>query len=1015
MGSRGRSIRLRIYFLVAIPLVTMLGLFGDVAYTSVTNFINLDRAPNLIQDTGLPMAYFLSTLQAERRAAFVYQSDPTAANKAAYATTIGLTNSPNPSAYGLGSLIAAVNSPGTKGSTTPAESAAIGTLLTAVQGPQLNNLRQAVTANATPSLTAFEGYTQIIEDIPAVFKAQANSITSSGAATQGLGLISTINAREDLSEQDALLAGALSAHDLTPDERVAFTQAAGREQDDTLLYQGLLTTTEYNAFLSAYKGYDDSAAQAYQPTRTKIQQAVEAGLPFSALEAQGLNPVKWQTLNALISTANFQGGLATADALLAADRQLASSARTTVIFTGAIGLLGLLLTLIVTIWLARSINRRLTTLRRSALLLAQEQLPSVVSRLRRGESVDVAAEAPALRVGSDEIGQVGQAFDAVRQTAIASAVEEAKLRQGVNDVFRNLARRNQSLLQRQLTTLDQMERRASDPEALDDLFKLDHLTTRMRRHAEGLIILSGAPPGRGWSAPVRIIDVLRGAVSEVEDYARVQVSTQSKAALSGSAVTDVIHLLAELIENATSLSPPYTQVRVSGEAASNGFAIEIEDRGLGMKPERLAELNERLMNPPDVNPHNTEQLGLFVVGQLARRHGIQVTLRTSPFGGTSAVVLIPRRLVVDDAPAALTSGENTMLATGSPDPGLSPFSLSGAGNGNGSGAGNGHVNGNGQVNGNGNVNGYAGGQPGDGARNGSGPHSSGQYSSGQYGSAQYGANSSQYATGQHSDRQYGDGQYATGQYSDGQYATGQHSDRQYGDGQYATGQYSDRQYSDGQYATGQYSDGQYSTGGYTDGGNGNGAGSPPDLDTIQIDHGFMSGTRRPGGYPQAGAPGATGRPAAGNGSQRGRHSDEIPVVTGIPVSRDAAPPFDVFTPVSRADGYGPNVNDPESAGITTNQDAAYGNIGMSGEGYGSGGTDGGEHQGLPRRVRQASLAPQLRDSGVRGAGGASTAGVPAASAASLSDMRTTLSAMQRGWQQGRSQSAKDTEGNPHGT
>ena len=150
----------------------------------------------------------------------------------------------------------------------------------------------------------------------------------------------------------------------------------------------------------------------------------------------------------LIDTANFQGGLATADTLLAADRQLAASARTTVIFTGAIGLLGLLLTLIVTIWLARSINRRLTTLRRSALLLAQEQLPSVVSRLRRGESVDVAAEAPALRVGSDEIGQVGQAFDAVRQTAIASAVEEAKLRQGVNDVFRNLARRNQSLLQR---------------------------------------------------------------------------------------------------------------------------------------------------------------------------------------------------------------------------------------------------------------------------------------------------------------------------------------------------------------------------------------------------------------------------------------------------------------------------------------------------------------------------------------------------------------------------------------
>ena len=158
-------------------------------------------------------------------------------------------------------------------------------------------------------------------------------------------------------------------------------------------------------------------------------------------------------------------------------------------------------------------------------------------------------------------------------------------------------------------------------------------------------------------------------------------------------MTDVIHLLAELIENATSLSPPYTQVRVSGEAAGNGFAIEIEDRGLGMRPERLAELNDRLMNPPDVNPQNTEQLGLFVVAQLARRHGIRVTLRASPFGGTSAVVLIPRKLVVDDAPAALTSGGNQRPAAGGPDPALSPFSLSGAGNGNGSGNGNGHAGG----------------------------------------------------------------------------------------------------------------------------------------------------------------------------------------------------------------------------------------------------------------------------------------------------------------------------------
>ena len=316
-----------------------------------------------------------------------------------------------------------------------------------------------------------------------------------------------------------------------------------------------------------------------------------------------------------------------------------------------------------TILVGRGIIRRLGGLERNALQLAEVQLPDVVARLRRGENVDVNAEAPALRVGGDEIGRVGQAFDLVRQTAIRAAVEEARLRQGLNDVFRSLARRSQSLLHRQLTLLDQMERRASDPEALDDLFRLDHLTTRMRRHAEGLVILAGAPPGRGWSSPVRMVDVMRGAIAEVEDYARVSVATRSQAALAGSAVADVIHLLAELIENATTLSPPYTSVRVSGDTVANGFAIEVEDRGLGMSPPRLAELNDRLASPPEFNPSDSEQLGLFVVSQLAKRHGIRVTLKASPYGGTAAIVLIPRHLVVtEEAFRAGLPGEPASVA-----------------------------------------------------------------------------------------------------------------------------------------------------------------------------------------------------------------------------------------------------------------------------------------------------------------------------------------------------------------
>src|SRR6516164_2828006 len=645
MGSRGRSIRLRIYFLVAIPLITMLGLFAYVAYTSVTNWLNQDRAPNLIKATSEPMTNFVNVLQIERRAAVVYLSHPDPASRVVYMNAVTATETD------AVRLAAAFDSPGTKSSATADETAAIAKLTAQVNG--MTQLRTAVTAGKLAPLNAFVGYTNVIIGQGAVLVAAADSITNADGSRQGFGLISVVSVQEDVAEQDALMAGALARGALTAPDRVAFSQAAGRQQSDMLSAGALLTPGElkiYNTTLNSL------VPMALQKDLTTVQEAVPAGIPLTVMERQGLSSASWQALTSTWEKGSSTAGTDTASAVLDANQNVAIDAKRRVWATAALGAAGFILTLIVTILLARSINRRLTVLRRSATTLAEEQLPSVVARLRRGESVDVAAEAPPLRVGSDEIGQVGQAIDKVRQTAIRSAVEEARLRQGINDVFRNLARRNQSLLQRQLTTLDAMERRATDPDVLEDLFKLDHLTTRMRRHAEGLIILSGSPPGRSWSAPVRLIDVMRGAIAEVEDYARVTVASQSKAALAGTAVTDVIHLLAELIENATSLSPPFTQVRVSGEVVANGFAIEVEDRGLGMTPARLAELNERLASPPDLNPANTEQLGLFVVGQLARRHGISVTLRPSPYGGTTAVTLIPRQLIVDEGPAAITAG-----------------------------------------------------------------------------------------------------------------------------------------------------------------------------------------------------------------------------------------------------------------------------------------------------------------------------------------------------------------------
>jgi signal transduction histidine kinase len=962
MGSRGRSIRLRIYFLVAIPLVTMLGLFGYVAYSSVTNWLNLDRAPSLIRATSVPLTNFVSLLQAERRAAVVYLSEPNPANLNTFQAAITTTKNGEPT------LEAALNSPGTQNSTTAQETAAIGKMTADIMG--MTQLRAAVTASQLTPLDALAAYTKIIADQDTVFQAEASSITDSGASTQGLGLISAVNAREDLSEQDAVLAGALARGSLTGPDRVAFSQAVGRQQDDTLLYTALLTPAELKVFNTTMNSL---APTALQTDLTTVQQAVAAGTPLRAMEGLGLSPASWQLLTRTWQHANYNAATDAANAVLNIDQSLATSAKQRVWETGGIGAAGLILTLIVTILLGRSINRRLTVLRRSAVTLAEEQLPAVVARLRRGESVDIAAEAPSLRVGGDEIGQVGQAIDMVRQTAIRSAVEEARLRQGINDVFRNLARRNQSLLQRQLTVLDSMERRATDPDVLEDLFKMDHLTTRMRRHAEGLIILSGAAPGRAWSAPVKLIDVMRGAVAEVEDYARVTVSTQSKAALSGAAVTDVIHLLAELIENATTLSPPFTQVRVSGETVGNGFAIEIEDRGLGMAPQRMAELNERLANPPDLNPANTEQLGLFVVGQLARRHGITVTLRPSPYGGTTAVTLIPQRLIVEEGPAAITAG----------GPGT------------------------------------ASGMPADvsGAAYGSPNVSAGPYSYGPASPAD-----SQVPAG-FGGSFGGDGAYSPSYGPDGGYGS-------YGpDSGY--GSYG----SDGGYG------GSYAGNG-GNGGNGSAyqdspfpgyppapaapparpAPPPPDLDAWPVsDNPFGAG-----GGQSATRGNETGEAAPG--SRRGRHgASDVPVVTGVPVSRPTASAFDVFTPLHRSGRDGGAVPDgPGEASYAESYpnygSGSYGTAAHDPEGYDRAGDGGGhdegnpdsggaaDYKGLPRRVRQANLAPQLRSSAATG----SPPGVPRANAASLADMRNTLSAMQRGWQQGRSQSQQDTEGGANG-
>ena len=310
--------------------------------------------------------------------------------------------------------------------------------------------------------------------------------------------------------------------------------------------------------------------------------------------------------------------------------------------------------------LSRRLIERLVRLRTETLDLAENRLPLLVERVRMGADVQVDQEVGLRDYGGDEIGEVATAFNKAQEAALAAAVQEAKTREGTNKVFLNIAHRSQVIVHRQLKTLDEAERKQEDPEQLEMLFQLDHLTTRQRRNAENLIILGGGQPGRKWRNPVGLAEVVRGAAAETEDFARVKTAKVPPRKVIGPVVGDLVHLLAELIDNATTFSPPGSRVEVRGNIVGRGVVLEIEDQGLGIEADRVDELNTMLANPPDfgIMALSTEpRLGLFVVARLAARHGIGVTLRDSAYGGTRAIVLVRNELLGPDGDASGTPDE----------------------------------------------------------------------------------------------------------------------------------------------------------------------------------------------------------------------------------------------------------------------------------------------------------------------------------------------------------------------
>ncbi|QNP65493.1 sensor histidine kinase [Streptomyces genisteinicus] len=342
---------------------------------------------------------------------------------------------------------------------------------------------------------------------------------------------------------------------------------------------------------------------------------------------------------------------------------ISDDARTDAITTGAIVVIALLAAFVLAGLMARQMSRSMRELRTAAFGIAEQRLPMLVDQLSRTEPGRVDTRVQPIPIDSqDEIGEVARAFDQVHREAVRLAAEQAMLRGNVNAIFTNLSRRNQSLIEGQLTLITDLENNEADPDQLENLFKLDHLATRMRRNGENLLVLAGEEPGRRWNQPVPLVDVMRAASSEVESYERIELTGVPETEIHGQAVTDLVHLLAELLENATTFSSPQTKVRVTATRLPDGrVMIEIHDKGIGLTAEDFADINHKLANPPTVDAAVSQRMGLFVVGRLSDRHGIRVQLRPSgEQAGTTSLVMLPDAITHGGGGEALPEDDFTV-------------------------------------------------------------------------------------------------------------------------------------------------------------------------------------------------------------------------------------------------------------------------------------------------------------------------------------------------------------------
>ncbi|MEU3019942.1 nitrate- and nitrite sensing domain-containing protein [Nocardiopsis sp. NPDC007018] len=626
------SLRARMISLVLLPSTALLVLWAVLSTVLATDIRDLNATTAFIDEVGEPVVDVITHLQRERRTTMAASHRPTrgalerldTARTATDDAVLTLERALAP--YDRDDLSAEVHA----------------------LRSQLNMLPRHRTEEVdglSPDDDALEAaaepYDRMIESGLEIWDAQVDR-TDVALSPRLRSLASLLRSREYLSQQDAVLAHSMATNTFTAGAHTRFASAAGAQRH---------TWARVEPASSAQGGQDhhELSGSSQQRSVYRLQEMV-IGNPGGPGARIPVNARSWSEATGALDERLRAMERARMAQIVDLGHTHSRDLLLSVLLVSVVALVVALASVVVAVTGSQKLGRRLQDLRTHTLHHARFRLPQLTARLRAGESVDVDAEAPP-PTGSprDELGQVAEAFDDAQRAAVVAAVEEAQVRAGVRNVFRNITRRTQSLVHRQLSLLDRLERTETDPQVLESLFRIDHFSTQMRRNAENLMLLSGDRPSRVGGACVGLHEAVRAAASEIEDYARVRVLALPQVTLPAEAGSDLVRLLAELVENAASFSPPGTEVTVRGRTLEGGGClVEVEDEGLGMTSDQVEWANALLSEPPGFDlarMREDSQLGLFVVGTIAERHGFGVELRASPYRGTRALVRVPEGLV----------------------------------------------------------------------------------------------------------------------------------------------------------------------------------------------------------------------------------------------------------------------------------------------------------------------------------------------------------------------------------